>query len=105
MTTLIFGAGGTAPRLNDAKKLYSALSRFHTKLPEDATTEEKADRLDLFLQEFDGDLVGTQLLTQGSKVESTIAQFINLRLVKKGDNFLWSNRPDPPRITGGRRGR
>jgi hypothetical protein len=97
MSTMILVGRGDVGRISDAKKLHSALSRFHVKLPDNASVEDKAERLDLFLQEFDSDLSGTQLLSAGTKVDSTIAQFINLRLVKKADNFLWAYRQEPRR--------
>lgn len=97
MSTMILVGRGDVGRIGDAKKLHSALARFHAKLPDNASVEEKADRLDLFLQEFDSDLSGTQLLSAGTKVDSTIAQFIELRLVKKADNFLWGYRQEPRR--------
>ena len=100
MSTMILVGSEDTSRLGDAKKLYSTLARFHAKLPDNASVEEKADRLDLFLQEVNGDLAGTQLFSAGSKIDATIAQFIDLRLVKKGDNFLWAYRPDPPRRRG-----
>jgi pimeloyl-ACP methyl ester carboxylesterase len=100
MSTMILVGTGNAGRLSDAKKLRDTLTRFHAKLPEGASVEDKADRLDLFYQEIDGDLEGTQLFSAGSKVANAIVQFVDLRLVQKGDNFLWAYRPDPPRRRG-----
>jgi pimeloyl-ACP methyl ester carboxylesterase len=96
MSTLILVGSDDAGGLSDAKKLFASLARFHVKLPENTAEEEKAERLDLFLQEINSNAAGTGLLTASSKADAAIAQFVNLRLAKKSDQFLWMNRPTPP---------
>lgn len=80
----------------DAKRLHSALERFHVKVPDDAPENVQAEKLDLFLVEPDTKLQGTKLLSRGLNVDRVIAEFINLRLVKKQDDFAWAERERPP---------
>jgi pimeloyl-ACP methyl ester carboxylesterase len=98
-TMIIVGREGVKA-LGDAKRLHGSLARFHAKIPETASVEEKASRMDLFLQEVETDNQGTGLLAGSSNAVAMIAQFIDLRLTKKAAEFAWKDRG---RRGGGRR--
>jgi len=78
--------------LSDAKRLHRAFERHHHKLPQDASKAEREEKLDLFLMELPTTLQGTKLLAGALKTDLMIAKFIDLRLVKKSDEFEWAPR-------------
>jgi len=74
-----------------SRRIYTAFKRFHPAIPTDP--EEREKKQDLFLVELDTSLQGTKLLsTAGLNVPQLIAQFIDLRLVRKQEDFPWRNR-------------
>lgn len=74
----------------EAKRLHSSLQTFHPKVPNDP--EEARKKQDLFLVQEDTSLAGTKLLGGGLPVLAKIANFVDLRLVKRMNEFPWSDR-------------
>lgn len=59
---------------------------------DDASPEERAKRQDLFMYPIDTELRGTALLSPELPVNKYILQFINLRVVQRGEDFPWKSR-------------
>lgn len=92
VSTMIIVGANDRKAFGDAKSLHSALTRFHVRVPSDASDAEKEDKMDLFLMEPATTLQGTKLLAGALKSDLMIAKFIDLRLVKKSDDMPWKIR-------------
>ena len=78
--------------LGDTKALHKQLERFHKEPPAD----ERLDKKDLFKFETATSLQGTKLLrARGLNVNTFIARFIELRLVRKTEDYPWNERKSP----------
>jgi hypothetical protein len=77
----------------EAKSVHNLLVRYH---PE-PTGENKGDRRTLLFEELDTSLQGTDLLDPKFKVQNTIADFLQRRLVKSDEskNWVWRERKQP----------
>lgn len=72
----------------NVSRIHSALLRFHGPTPRDR--ESQKEKQDLFLVEAPTKLSGKKLVkTRQFKLDETIAQFIELRLVRKLDDNKW----------------
>ncbi|MCA9268674.1 MAG: alpha/beta fold hydrolase [Planctomycetales bacterium] len=92
VSTMIIVGKNDRAHYADAKRLYSSLVKFHVKVDDDATAEEKADKKDLFFQEVDTELAGTKLLHPALRVDAMIREFIRLRAANKADDWPWHDR-------------
>ena len=79
--------------LSEAKRLNTKLQQFHPKPSGDAEIDRKD--LDLFLVTPETNLVGSKLLSPALPVARNIANFLNLRLVEKQDQYSWTDRKSP----------
>ncbi|WP_425619339.1 alpha/beta hydrolase [Anatilimnocola sp. NA78] len=87
-------AGSADPKsLAEVKRLQTKLQQYHPKPSGDNDLDRK--NLDLFLVTPDTKLVGSELLSPALRVNDNIANFFNLRLVEKQDQFSWSDRKNP----------
>lgn len=77
----------------DAKRIHSTLVPHHPKPSGDA--EEDRRKLDLFLDQPETSLRGTELLNNALKIPNRIANFIKLRLADRQDDNPWSDRTSP----------
>jgi hypothetical protein len=77
----------------EAKRLHSKLQPFHPKPSNDPEMDRK--NLDLFLVTPDTNLEGSKLLSPALPVANNIANFLNLRLVEKQDQYSWTDRKSP----------
>ena len=77
----------------EAKSVYNLLVKYH---PE-PTGEKKGDRRTLLFEKLDTSLQGTDLLDPKFKVQNTIADFLQRRLVKSDEskNWVWRERKQP----------
>jgi pimeloyl-ACP methyl ester carboxylesterase len=93
LSTLICVGKEDAKALGDAKRIHTAMLKFHGKPP----TEEKeaAKKQDLFMVEDATSLQGTGLLRNGLETPSEIQKFLYLRLSLKLDEYEWTARKDP----------
>lgn len=90
LSVLIVAGKGASRSLREAKRLHSALERYHPAPPAGAA----ADKQTLFLRTPATSLQGTQLLNEKSMhLDQMIAQFIEVRLAKKP--MPWSDRKNP----------
>lgn len=77
----------------DAKKMYTALLKFHGKPP--AKEEDAAKKQDLFFLEEETSLQGTDLIRNGLQTPAYIQKFLYLRLSLKLDEYEWTERKNP----------
>lgn len=77
----------------DAKRMHSAMLRFHGKQPTDE--KEAAKKQDLFFVEDETSLQGTDLLRNGLQTPAEIQKFLYLRLSLKLDDYEWTERKNP----------
>jgi len=89
VSVLIVVGKNTSSAIRDAKGINKMLQPFHPEPPE----EERLEKQDLFYGEFDTKLQGTQMFSANLGLERFIANFIQLRLVKR--SFPWAERKDP----------
>jgi pimeloyl-ACP methyl ester carboxylesterase len=86
LSVLIVAGADDAGAMGDAKRMFNALEKYHT---------DKNER-DLVPYWPQTSLQGVKLLNaRGLRVPQTIAIFINERLVKKADQFSWTDRTGP----------
>jgi dienelactone hydrolase len=78
---------------SEAKRMFNAFESNRPKVSGD--DDERRKKLDLFLVQPETSLTGTKLLGSGLKVPTNIANFINLRLVAKQEEFAWTDRTGP----------
>lgn len=84
--------------LAEAKRMHKSFESSRPKVDNDPDEQKK--NLNLFLAEAETSLTGTKLLGNGVRVgrgsvASYIANFINLRLVAKQEEFAWTDRTGP----------
>jgi pimeloyl-ACP methyl ester carboxylesterase len=77
----------------DAKRLYNGFERLHPPLPSDP--EKKRAQQDLFYLPAPTSLQGTKLLARELPVNRQIVGFIDLRIVRKAEDFPWKERTNP----------
>ena len=94
VSTMIIVGAKDRSAYTDAKSLHSVLSRFHVKVPGDATPAEKREKMDLFLIEPQTTLQGTSLLSRALKTDLLIKEFIDARIVANADQVPWMERQD-----------
>lgn len=91
-------SGRQSPDYADAKRIFDNFERYHEKPPSDR--KERLEKQDLFFISPDTTLSGTKLLKgPGLNIDQNIAVFIDLRLVRKQDQFKWQDRSNP--LSGG----
>lgn len=93
LSTLICAGREDPKPFADAKRLYTALLKFHGKPPTDE--KEAAKRQDLFFVEEETSLQGTGLLRNGLQTPGEIQKFLYLRLSLKLDEYEWTERKNP----------
>jgi pimeloyl-ACP methyl ester carboxylesterase len=96
LSILLVAGNEDSKGLAEAKRMHKSFESSRPKVDE----EDQRDKLDLFLAEADTSLTGTKLLGNGvrigrSSVAQYIANFINLRLVAKQEEFAWTDRTGP----------
>jgi len=79
--------------LSEVKRMYSRLEKIRPEPPKDP--KERLRKKDLFFVTADTTLQGTDLLGRALPINRNIAGFIDLRLVKKREDFPWSQRKNP----------
>lgn len=91
LSILLVAGHGDARGMADADRMHKLLLRYHPK-PSDA---ERAEKQDLSFERPDTALQGTKMFgVSGLKLEGTIANFIEVRLVRK--SFPWQDRKPQP---------
>lgn len=95
LSTLICVGKEDAKAYADAKRMHTAMLRFHGKPPADE--KEAAKKQDLFFVEEETSLQGTGLLNKGLQTPAEIQKFLYLRLWLKLDDtgFEWTERKNP----------
>lgn len=93
LSTLVAAGSQTPKDLADAKRLFKTLEGHHIKPPTDP--EERRKKLDLFMVTPETSLQGAALFGNGLETPRVVANFIELRLVSKMDEFSWSERRNP----------
>jgi len=93
LSTMICVGKEDAKALADAKRMYTAMLRFHGKPP--ATEEEAVKKQDLFFVEEATSLQGTDLLRNGLQTPAEIQKFLYLRLSLKLEQYEWTERKNP----------
>lgn len=98
MSMLLVAGKQDSKGMNEAKRIEKACESARPKVDDDP--DEQRKKRDLFLAEAETSLTGTKLLGNGvlvgrSSVGTYIANFINLRLVAKQEEFAWSDRTGP----------
>ncbi len=93
LSTMIAAGNQNTKSLADAKRLHGILQTHHIKPPTDP--DERRKKLDLFLMTPDTSLQGAELLGPGLDTPRAVANFIELRLVAKLDEYSWSERINP----------
>lgn len=96
LSIMLVAGSEDAKGRSEAKRLFKTLESSRPKVDPD----EQKQKLNLFLAEPQTSLTGTQLLSNSVKVGrgtvgTYIANFINLRLVAKLDEFEWMERKAP----------
>ena len=92
--SILIAAGKNDRRAySDAKRIHSRLVRVRPTPPTDRA--EKLRKQDLFFVDAETTLQGTKLLGRALPINGNIAGFIELRLVRKREDFLWSERKSP----------
>jgi alpha-beta hydrolase superfamily lysophospholipase len=92
--SILIAAGKNDRRsYSDAKRIHSRLVRVRPTPPTDRA--EKLRKQDLFFIDAETTLQGTKLLGRALPINGNIAGFIELRLVRKREDFLWSERKSP----------
>lgn len=89
LSTLLIGGS----KESDIKTIYNQLKRKHAPTPTDE--EERLKHQDLFYFLEETELKGTRLLRAGLGVDQKILQFIDLRIVRKAEDFPWTDRTSP----------
>lgn len=77
--------------LSEAKRIHSRLERIRPPVP----AEERLQKQDLFLIPAPTPLQGTKLLDRALPVGGSIMKFLELRLLRKQEDFPWTERRDP----------
>ncbi len=80
-----------ASDLSEAKRIQSRLERVRPPVPK----EEIEQKQDLFLIIAPTPMQGTKLLDRALIVNRSIMAFLNLRLLRKTEDFLWTERKNP----------
>lgn len=93
LSTLICVGKEEAKAYAEAKRMYTAMLKFHGKPPTDE--KEAAKRQDLFFVEEETSLQGTGLLNKGLQTPAEIQKFLYLRLWLKLDELEWTERKNP----------
>jgi Dienelactone hydrolase and related enzymes len=93
LSTLICVGKEDAKAMGDAKRMYTAMLRFHGKPP--AEEKEAIKKQDLFFVEEETSLQGTGLLRNGLQTPAEIQKFLYLRLSLKLDEYEWMERKNP----------
>lgn len=78
---------------SEAKRIYSRLEKLRPEPPKDRA--ERLRKQDLFFVTADTNLRGTALLNRALPINRNIVGFIDLRLLKKREDFLWTRRKGP----------
>lgn len=92
LSILVAAGQKNAKALAEAKKLHTSLGQLRPKL---VTDEDRLKKTDLFLVTPDTELQGAQLLSRALPLADNIERFIELRLVNRLDDFIWSERRNP----------
>lgn len=90
VSVLIVCGGKKSKAMRDAKRVHKMLAPFHEEPPEIEWEEKK----DLFLMDLNTTNQGTKLFDPPMGLEADIAQFIDLRLVKKDHEWTRRRRGD-----------
>lgn len=93
IAVLLVAGNAEVKSLSEAKRLHSKLQQFHPKPTGDAEIDRKQQ--DLFLVTADTELQGDKLLNRALPVANKIANFLNLRLVERQDQYSWTDRKSP----------
>lgn len=94
----LVAVGAEDTRANsDARRLFNGFERLHPPVPTDP--EKRIEQQDLFFFPAETNLQGTGLLARELPVNRQIVGFIDLRLVKKADDYAWRERTKP--LSGG----
>jgi pimeloyl-ACP methyl ester carboxylesterase len=93
LSVMLVAGSDDGKSLSEAKRINSKLQQFHPKPSGDDALDRK--QLDLFLVTPPTELVGSKLLSRALPVVNNIANFLNLRLTERQDQYLWSDRKSP----------
>jgi hypothetical protein len=77
--------------LSEAKRIHSRLERIRPPV----VAEDRLQKQDLFLIPAPTPLQGTKLLDRALPVGGSIMKFLELRLLRKQEDFPWTERRDP----------
>lgn len=93
LSVMLVAGSEDAKSLSEAKRLNMKLQQFHPKPSGDDAIDRK--QLDLFLVTPGTELQGSKLLSRALPVVNNIANFLNLRLTERQDQYTWSDRKSP----------
>jgi len=93
LSVMLVAGNEDAKSYAEAKRLHSKLQGFHPKPTGDPDVDRKQQ--DLFLVTPDTELQGSKLLSRALPIVNNIANFLNLRLVERQDQYSWSDRKSP----------
>lgn len=93
LSVMLVAGSEEAKSLSEAKRLNSKLQQFHPKPSGDDALDRK--QLDLFLVTPGTELQGSKLLSRALPIVNNIANFLNLRLTERQDQYTWSDRKSP----------
>ena len=91
LSILIAVGDQQARDLSEAKRIHSRLERIRPPV----TAEERLQKQDLFLIPAPTPLQGTKLLDRALPVGGSIMRFLDLRLLRKMEDFPWTERKNP----------
>ncbi len=90
--SILIAVGDQQPRdFSEAKRIHSRLE----KLRPPVSAEERLQKQDLFLIPAPTPLQGTKLLDRALPVGGTVMKFLDLRLLRKLEDFPWTERKNP----------
>lgn len=93
LSVMLVAGNEDAKYFGETKRLHSKLQNFHPKPTGDPDIDRKQQ--DLFMITPDTELQGSKLLSRALPIVNNIANFLNLRLVERQDQYSWSDRKSP----------
>ena len=93
LAVMLVAGNEEAKYFAEAKRLHGKLQSFHHKPSGDPDIDRKQQ--DLFLITPDTELQGSKLLSRALPIVNNVANFLNLRLAEKQDQFSWADRKSP----------
>jgi hypothetical protein len=93
LSVMLVAGKNEAKSVGEAKRLHMKLQQFHPKPTNDPEVDRKTQ--DLFIVTPDTELQGSKLLSRALPIANNIANFLNLRLTERQDQYSWTDRKSP----------